>query len=144
MKYFIIFVVLLASCSESTTPSPYSPGGIFYMKPGTFVGTWRLIVNRVFTDTNFCIASITEADSLVVGEITDTNTHEVLNIRGRHVDIAFDPSGSPNTHDYGFQYRTSLGDTGSDGELSFLAGDGLSLSCHVTDSQAILIFGYRQ
>jgi hypothetical protein len=116
MKYFFaLFFVLIAGCSSPTTPAPYSPGGEYYVLPGTFVGTWdyqKVDSNSVVRNANACIARITEADSIFVGTIMNDSTTEVLSIRGSHfIDgIIDDPSGPPQ-HLYNSTTIDANGDT---------------------------------
>src|SRR5579863_1723768 len=87
MKYFFaLSSLLIVGCSSSTAPiSPYAPGGAYYLAPGTFEGSWTPSINGFFTDTDFCTAVITEADSLIAGTITNDSTKEILTLTGHHV-----------------------------------------------------------
>ncbi len=86
MKYFAAFCFLICiGCSTAT--GPYSPGGEHYVAPGTFVGTWvesRNLDSATWTaDTSACEAIIMQADSLVIGTITNIETKETIALRGR-------------------------------------------------------------
>ncbi len=112
MKYFFALSFLfIAGCSTSTTPtaSPYSSGGEFYVAPGTFTGTWLIFIDsNVFRiDTDSCKAVITEADSLLLGTITNDSNKEVLSLSGVHLW----PTDDAAPHDYEVQTISSLGDT---------------------------------
>jgi hypothetical protein len=129
MKYFFVLTFcLIAGCSMPV--SPYSPGGQYYMAPGTFVGTWEpMTVNGNFVDTNVCTAVITEADSVVIGSITNDSTKEVIQINGVHNSFSFaDDRYGPDNHQYWIRYVSSSGDTGSSG-LDFSTGNSLNISC---------------
>ena len=85
-KYFAAFSLLLCVACSSPT-GPYSLGGRYYVAPGKFAGTWVDIhiidLSTEVLDTTLCEATISQADSVLVGTITNTTTGVTLNLRGR-------------------------------------------------------------
>ncbi len=136
MKFFFALIVLaVAGCSASTNPylsasngasldtlPPFSPGGIDYVSPGTFIGTWQIFdIQTEKADTNHCTMIITEADSIVSGTITNDYTHEVLQVRGRH---GATMPGVWNPHQYHAQMTSNIGVPDSMTQFVFsLSGD---------------------
>jgi hypothetical protein len=154
MKYFFALSVLLATgCSSSTAPiSPYSPGGAYYMAPGTFDGSWSLVVNGFTTDSNFCTAVITESDSLIAGTITNDSTKEVLTLTGHHwvpFQIADCPNGCNDLHGYIIGYVSNRGDTvsstypnygDSTAAIDFGSGDFLNFWCNLKQFPEVQVY----
>jgi hypothetical protein len=133
MKYFAALSFLfLAGCSHTTSTNTipaFQQGGEYYMSPGTFTGTWlsgNITNGNAFTiDTDSCTAVITEADSLLVGTITNDSNKEVLTISGYHLGPPYD---SPSPHYYTVLSIGSLGDTNSGVVYFSLATDTLRYS----------------
>jgi hypothetical protein len=136
MKYFFaLSFLLIVGCSSSTAPiSPYAPGGAYYLAPGTFEGSWTPWINGFFTDTDFCTAVITEADSLITGTITNDSTKEILTLTGHHVVLPqiamYTTNGPPDA--YLIQCKSNFGDVVIDSNyLYFYEGNMLSLGCYL-------------
>jgi hypothetical protein len=108
MKYlFALAFILLAGCSIF----PYSPGGEYYVAPGTFTGTWVITSfdsTEMLGDTNSCTAMITECDENLVATITNESTKEVLSLRGTH---SSSTNGGSPTHVYIVTDQSNLGDS---------------------------------
>jgi hypothetical protein len=94
MKYFFaLSFLLIAGCSHPTGTiasqiPPYSPGGEYYVAPGSFPGTWinTTVMDSgiIIADTNLCTIVIKESDSLLAGTLTNNSTKEIINLMGVH------------------------------------------------------------
>jgi hypothetical protein len=140
MKYFFaLSILMVAGCSAPTnnnaptavmvtqnTLPPYSPGGIYYVAPGTFIGSWEATPFQTGkTDTNPCTVVITEADSIVSGTITNDYTHEILRVNGGHLSDPVDPLAP---HNYKVHVVSSIGVSDSITGFSFW-GVGDTVAC---------------
>ena len=120
MKYSLLLsLVLLVGCSTLTSPiPPYSPGGEYYVAPGTFIGTWSSS-NYSLTGPDLslvaqCTAVISEADSLFSGTITNDSTKEVLILRGYNdvsPKVSFPPANLNPHFEYYVHEINGIGDT---------------------------------
>jgi hypothetical protein len=116
MKYlFVLFFVLIAGCSTPTTPAPYSPGGEYYVAPGTFEGTLVTTYvtgsNLAINDTNSCTVVINEADSILVGTLTNDSNNAAFDVRGTHDNGPFIDVNGTVTHAYLTTSVDNVGDT---------------------------------
>ncbi len=125
MKYFFLCsLAMILGCHPTNDAVPVS----YWVKPGTFIGTWT--IKNVSTP---CTAIISKADSILIGNITNDSTKEILNLTGFHVNGIDD---NP-LHEYSVFDRSSfVGDT--DNVNVFYFSDDAK-----NDGNILNYFGYR-